>query len=137
MRKDATMRLLILPVLALVLCVGRANADTSIHDQCIDAVSKDPQLAREVGDAALGVDVAAKKRQQMDAEAGQRRADQDAAQREQTARQIALDDRQVILAYAAMWVIAALFVVFLWRKQQALKAEIVGLRRELEDAAKK
>jgi hypothetical protein len=45
------------------------------------------------------------------------------------------NERHVIYAYAAMWIIAALFVIFLWRRQQALQAEIAMLRRDLEAAA--
>jgi hypothetical protein len=44
------------------------------------------------------------------------------------------NERHVIYAYAAMWIVAALFVIFLWRRQQVLKAEIAGLRRDLEAA---
>jgi hypothetical protein len=106
------------------------------RDLCLDAIGKDSRLAKDLGDAALGADVAAKQRADLDKEAGERRSAQDKESREQTTRQIALDQRQVILAYAALWVIAAGFVVFLWRKQGALKAEIAALRRELEDAAK-
>jgi hypothetical protein len=113
-----------------------AAASVDAHDLCIDAIAKDPRLAKELGDAALGADTAAKQRAELDKEAGERRSQQDRETREQTTRQIALDQRQVILAYAALWVIAAGFVVFLWRKQGALKAEIASLRRELEDAAK-
>jgi hypothetical protein len=49
---------------------------------------------------------------------------------------IATNQRHVILAYAAMWLIAAAFVLFLWRRQQALKTEISQLRKDLEAAAK-
>jgi len=49
---------------------------------------------------------------------------------------IAKNERHVILAYAAMWVVAAGFVLFLWRRQQALKAEIVRLRHDLDAATK-
>jgi C4-dicarboxylate-specific signal transduction histidine kinase len=45
------------------------------------------------------------------------------------------NERHVIYAYAAMWIVAALFVIFLWRRQQALQAEIANLRRDLEAAA--
>jgi len=45
------------------------------------------------------------------------------------------NERHVIYAYAAMWIVAALFVIFLWRRQQALQAEIAILRRDLEAAA--
>ena len=49
---------------------------------------------------------------------------------------IAKDQKHVILAYAALWLLAAGFVVFLWRRQQALKTEIGQLRRDLEAASK-
>jgi hypothetical protein len=44
------------------------------------------------------------------------------------------NERHVIYAYAAMWVIAAAFVIFLWRRQRALESEILHLRRELDAA---
>ena len=37
----------------------------------------------------------------------------------------------MIYAYAAMWAIAALLVVFLFFRQQALKTEIANLKRDL------
>jgi CcmD family protein len=46
------------------------------------------------------------------------------------------NERHVIAAYAAMWVIAALFLLYLLRRQQRLKAEIDQLRRDLDAAAK-
>ena len=49
---------------------------------------------------------------------------------------VARNEKHVILAYAAMWVVAALFVIFLWRRQQLLKTEIETLRRDLEAATK-
>ena len=42
----------------------------------------------------------------------------------------------MILAYAAMWVVSALFVLFLWRRQQLLKVEITRLQKDLAAAAK-
>lgn len=45
------------------------------------------------------------------------------------------NERHVFYAYAAMWIVAAAFVIFLWRRQQMLKAEIANLRRDLEAAA--
>ena len=44
------------------------------------------------------------------------------------------NERHVIYAYAAMWIIAAGFVVFLWRRQRGLEAEIEHLRRDLDAA---
>lgn len=52
------------------------------------------------------------------------------------ARDIAKNERHVILAYAAMWLVAVAFVIFLWRRQQALRLEIAQLRRDLDAAAK-
>jgi hypothetical protein len=45
------------------------------------------------------------------------------------------NESHVIYGYAVMWIIAAAFVIFLWRRQQALKLEIIQLRRELEASA--
>jgi hypothetical protein len=49
---------------------------------------------------------------------------------------IAKNERHVLLAYGAMWVIAALFVAFLWLRQQKLRAEILQLRKDLDAAGK-
>lgn len=46
------------------------------------------------------------------------------------------NEAHVIYAYAAMWVIAAAFLLFVWRRQQALRSEIAHLRSELAAAAK-
>lgn len=59
-----------------------------------------------------------------------------AAQHVEAAGKIAKNERHVILAYAAMWVVAAAFVLFLWRRQQHLKTEIAQLRRDLDVATK-
>lgn len=48
--------------------------------------------------------------------------------------EVATNKRHVLFAYMAMWLVAAGFVIYLWRKQQALKAEIVNLRRDLDAA---
>jgi len=58
------------------------------------------------------------------------------AAHEQAAQQIAENEKHVLLSYAAMWLIAAGFVVFLWRRQQVLKNEIEQLRKDLEAAGK-
>jgi hypothetical protein len=42
----------------------------------------------------------------------------------------------VILAYAAMWVVAALFLMFLWRRQVALRTELARLQKDLDAAIK-
>jgi hypothetical protein len=40
-------------------------------------------------------------------------------------------------AYAAMWVLVALFLGFLYRKQVSLRGDITRLEKELEEARKK
>ncbi len=62
---------------------------------------------------------------------------------EQTAKQhrdasaaIAKNEKHVLLAYAAMWLLAAGFLMFMWRRQQGLNKEIAQLKRDLEAATK-
>lgn len=62
--------------------------------------------------------------------------DKTAQQHVDAAGKIAKNEKHVVLAYAAMWVIAAAFVLFLWRRQQHLKSEIAHLRRDLDAATK-
>jgi hypothetical protein len=69
-----------------------------------------------------------------EAAAMKRDADTVAAHVDANAR-VQKNERHVIYAYAAMWILAAGFVLFLWRRQQALKLEIGQLRRDLEAAA--
>jgi CcmD family protein len=52
----------------------------------------------------------------------------------QASQEITTNNRHVVYAYAAMWLLAVGFVVFLWRRQQALKAELERLSRELKRA---
>lgn len=56
---------------------------------------------------------------------------------EQTSKEVTTNNRHVVMAYAAIWLIAVGFVVMLWRKQQALRAEIDRLSRELSKAESK
>jgi CcmD family protein len=55
---------------------------------------------------------------------------------EDAAEHVVKNERHVILAYGAMWLLAAGFVIFLWRRQQGLRGEIDQLRRELDAAMK-
>lgn len=86
---------------------------------CVDAMNADPAFAKSI---AATVD------KQIDQKTIDAHTD--------AAYHIAKNEKHVILAYAAMWIIAALFVVFLWRRQQALKSEIAQLRRDLDTAGK-
>ncbi|MDB4952443.1 MAG: hypothetical protein JWO36_12 [Myxococcales bacterium] len=89
------------------------------RELCAEAMNQDPTFAQSIL-ATLGKNV-----------------DQEIVKAHEDANyHVQKNERHVILAYAAMWVIAAAFVMFLWRRQQALKAEIAVLRRDLEAAAK-
>jgi hypothetical protein len=57
-------------------------------------------------------------------------------QHEGAAAAIAKNEKHVVLAYAALWVLSAGFLMFLWKRQQGLKTEIAQLKRELDAAAK-
>lgn len=45
------------------------------------------------------------------------------------------NNRHLVMAYAALWALMLLFVMFMWMKQRALKGEIAQLKHELEEAA--
>jgi hypothetical protein len=99
-----------------------AAASPDARKLCTDAMNADPQLAAAI------VRVADEKA------AARRDADTLATHNDAVAR-VKKNERHVIYAYAAMWIVAAAFVVFLWRRQQALTAEIAVLRRDLDAAA--
>lgn len=71
-----------------------------------------------------------------DTEAAKRLADEVELQHEHAAKAIAKNQKHVVLAYAALWLLAAGFLLFLWRRQQALKTEIANLKRDLDAATK-
>jgi hypothetical protein len=90
--------------------------------QCTAAMNADPKFAAEI--VKVADEAAALKR------------DQDTLNAHNDAyAHIQKNERHVIYGYAAMWIIAAGFVIFLWRRQQALQAEIAQLHRDLEAAA--
>jgi hypothetical protein len=100
-----------------------APADAaSARAQCTAAMNADPKFEAEI--VKIADEKAALKRD----------ADTLAAHTEAYAH-VQKNERHVIYGYAAMWIIAAGFVIFLWRRQQALQAEIVQLRRDLDAAA--
>jgi hypothetical protein len=86
---------------------------------CADAMNADPEFARSIVST-------------VDKRIDQRTIDA----HNMAAAQIAENERHVIYAYAAMWILAALFVGFLWYRQQMLKVELATLRRELDAATK-
>ena len=98
-----------------------ANPDA--HKACVDALNADPELAKRVVETYNKKAVTDLDQQVIDAH--------NAAN-----AQIAENERHVIYAYAAMWILAALFLVYMFLRQQSLKAELAALRRDLDAAAK-
>ncbi|MBA3459018.1 MAG: hypothetical protein H0T46_03590 [Deltaproteobacteria bacterium] len=116
------MRLLILIALVLVPTVALAqpappvSADTAAtRKACADAMNADATFAQAIVET-INADTARQHRNAADA--------------------ISKNEKHVFMAYAAMWVIAAGFLFFMWRRQQGLKNEIAQLKRDLEAAAK-
>jgi len=89
---------------------------------CTDAMNADPQFAAAVIKVA-------------DEKAAKQRDDDLIAAHTAADMHVQKNERHVIYAYAAMWIVAAAFVIFLWRRQEVLKGEIASLRRDLEAAA--
>jgi CcmD family protein len=118
MRTILIVLVLLMPTLALaeVAPVPPANPNAAaLRKTCADAMNADPSFADAIV-ATINEDTARQHRKAAD--------------------DIAKNERHVILAYAAMWVVAAGFVLFLWRRQQHLKGEIAQLRKDLEAASK-
>jgi len=116
------MNKLVLVVFLVLGGAGAAAADPTppaLQQQCRDALNADPAFAKLVADK-LNIQIEQKI---VDAH-------------EEANHHIQKNEAHVIYAYAAMWVIAALFVIFLFFRQQALKTEIGALRRDLEAAGK-
>ena len=99
--------------------VAWAQDAATLRKTCTDAMNADPAFAKSILTTA-------------DKQIDQRTIEAHTS----AAQQVAENQLHVVLAYAAMWVIAALFVVFLWRRQQHLKAELAQLRKEIDAAAK-
>jgi hypothetical protein len=92
------------------------------RSQCTAAMNADPKFAAEIAKVA-------------DERATVQR-DHDTVDAHNDAYfHIQKNERHVIYGYAAMWIIAAGFVIFLWRRQQGLVREIGQLRHDLEAAA--
>jgi hypothetical protein len=122
-------------IAAILFTVGTARAERaaepdevnnkgnqSLRKICADAMNADPAFEKAIVEVA-------------DKDAAQRRFAATEQEHLDAAAHIAKDEKHVVLAYTAMWLIAAGFVVFLWRRQQGLKAEIAQLRRDLEKEA--
>jgi hypothetical protein len=118
-------KLIILVCLALSATAASAQAPAPAPDvsaarkSCADAMNADPEFAKSI----LAT---------VDKQIDQKTIDAHI----QANMFIAKNERHVLLAYGAMWVIAALFVAFLWLRQQKLRAEITQLRKDLDAAGK-
>ena len=119
-------KLIVLVIIASSGIASAQNADapappppSAAAKACADAMNADPSFAKSI--------IAT-----VDKQIDQRTIDAHNA----AAAQIAENERHVIYAYAAMWILAARFVGVLWYRQQMLKAELAALRRELDAGAK-
>lgn len=124
----------LLTILVVMFTVGVARADegsaapapapvvSDARKACTDAMNADPTFEKMI------VEIADKKA------ADKRLADTEAEHLD-AAQHIAKDEKHVILAYAAMWIVAAGFVLFLFLRQQKLVKEIAALKRDLEKEA--
>lgn len=98
-------------------------AKTEPGRACMDSIAAFDDLRSSLSSAA---DTVAAK----DRDAAYNQMQTDAAHR------IAKDDKHVVLAYGALWLLAAGFLLFLWRRQENLKTEIAQLKRDLDAASK-
>jgi hypothetical protein len=100
---------------------ARADAGDA-RKACTAAMNADPQFAAAIVKVA-------------DEAAANQRDDALVKIHKEAHERVQKNERSVIYSYAAMWIVAAGFVIFLWRRQQGLKMEIASLRRDLEAAA--
>jgi hypothetical protein len=89
---------------------------------CTDAMNADPKFAEAIIKVA-------------DEKAAVKRDADTLAAHEDAVAHVQKNERHVIYGYAAIWIITVLFVIFMWRRQQALKTEIANLRHDLDAAA--
>jgi len=99
-----------------------APAPSDARKACAEAMNADPKFAAEIVKVA-------------DEKAAKQRDDDTVKAHQDAVAHVEKNERHVIYAYASMWIIAAAFVIFLWRRQLALKGEIANLRRDLDAAA--
>lgn len=121
--------LFLLLVLGVFLGVAQAQpADPSgLRKTCVDAMNANEGFARSIIQTAIDSDRVTVKT--MCESVDIIKTHQDAV------AHVEKNERHVFGAYAAIWVIAALFLLYLHRRQQRLKDEIAQLRRDLDAAA--
>ncbi len=122
-------------VVVLMLVAATAAADTAPPDTaalrktCTSAMNADHNFAKDVvGDALKFLPAESMTALCTDVDT--------MVTHQQAASRVETNERHVVLAYVAMWIVAAAFVVFLWWRQQMLRAEIAQLRKDLDAAAK-
>ena len=54
---------------------------------------------------------------------------------EQEARLITKNNKHVVMAYGALWILTAGFLVLLWMRQRRLLSDIAGLETQIKKAA--
>ena len=121
---------LIVLVLAVVPALAYADTDpgatpdaAALRKTCTDAMNADPAFGKMI--VAVADENEQKHRDELTLQA-----------HEDAAAHIDKNERHVVYAYSAMWIVAALFVIFLWLRQQKLTAEIIQLRADLAAAIK-
>jgi hypothetical protein len=100
-----------------------ARSPAELRKICAAAMNADKSFAEAIVKTA-------------DENAAKLRLELDHQQHVTAAAAISKNERHVIIAYASMWLVAAGFLLFLWRRQQSLKSEILRLRRDLDAATK-
>jgi hypothetical protein len=119
---------LVCTVVLLFGLTAPAFADETARKACVDAMNADPSFADSI------ILLTEKK---LNEKVDDQQILKDACTRfdhNEAADAIRTNERHVLLAYMAMWLVAAGLVLYLWRKQQALKGEIALLRKDLEAA---
>ncbi len=119
MSKTMMCRLLPILILGLFTVSGTANAQVSapapyaseIRDQCISEMAKDAKIR-----------VACMTQYSNE-------------YHEQDAKTATANNTFVVIAYAAIWSIVAIFVLVMWLRQRKLALEIARLQAELKKAA--
>ena len=111
--------ILILVLLAGGTAFAQPAPQSDARKACTEAMNADPEFAKSI---IATVD------KQIDQKTIDAHIDAD--------KHIQKNERHVIYAYAGIWIVAALFLGFLWMRQQSLKSEIASLRKDLDAAAK-
>ena len=121
------MKRVILSLAVVAAFAGGARADdaaAAARKACTDAMNADPTFAQAIVQT-VDKTVAAKLH---DADLDVEKLHNEANERVQR------NQSHVVYAYAAMWIAAVGFLVFLWRRQQGLKDQIARLSADLERA---